>query len=78
MEGAEGSLRLNCEMIIIDEEHLVKVLGMQNLAIRGTQDKLYDNDNGNVLKFVEYLALFDPLMTERVQKIGKIKLTCIT
>ena len=52
MEGAECSLCLNSEMIIIDEEHLVTVLGMQNLTIRGTQDKLYDNDNGNVLKLL--------------------------
>ncbi|XP_065677373.1 zinc finger MYM-type protein 1 [Hydra vulgaris] len=48
---------------------LVRVLATQNLAFRGTNEKLYNNANGNFLKFVEYLALFDPLMNEHVRKI---------
>lgn len=48
---------------------LVRVLGTQNLAFRGTREKLYSNTNGNFLKFIEYLALFDPLMNEHLRRI---------
>nr|XP_047124141.1 zinc finger MYM-type protein 1-like [Hydra vulgaris] len=52
---------------------LVRVLAMQNLAFRGKNEKLYNNANDNFLKFVEYLALFDPLMNEHVRKIKNQK-----
>ncbi|XP_065650581.1 zinc finger MYM-type protein 1-like [Hydra vulgaris] len=51
---------------------LVRVLGMQNLAFRGTHEKLNTADNGKFLKFVDFLALFDPLMDKHLRKI-KIK-----
>ncbi|XP_047123044.1 zinc finger MYM-type protein 1-like [Hydra vulgaris] len=47
---------------------LIRVLATQNLTFCGTNEKLYNNANGNFLKFVEYLALFDPLMNEHVRK----------
>ena len=51
------------------ETALVRILGMQNLAFRGTHEKLNTSDNGNFLKFVEFLALFDSLMDEHLRKI---------
>nr|XP_022921013.1 zinc finger MYM-type protein 1-like [Onthophagus taurus] len=53
---------------------LVRTLGGQNLAFRGSKDKLYDHNNGNYLKFIEYLALFDPVMNEHLQKVKDAKL----
>ena len=39
----------------------IKLIGTQNLALRGKCDKLYEDNNGNFLKIIEYLAEFDPL-----------------
>ena len=44
-------------------------LGVQNLAFRGFHMKLNTSGNGNFLKFVEFLPLFDQLMEEHLRKI---------
>ncbi|XP_061477796.1 uncharacterized protein LOC133382144 [Rhineura floridana] len=48
---------------------LVRVVGIQNLAFRGTTEKLYSASNGIFLKFVVYLALFDPIMNEHLCRV---------
>lgn len=41
---------------------LIQTLGMQNLALQGSSDKLYEFDNGNFLKLIELLGKFDPII----------------
>jgi hypothetical protein len=50
---------------------LARVFGTQNLAFRGTNEKLYYRNNGNFLKFTEYLhlGLFDPVMKEHLRRV---------
>ena len=48
---------------------IIKFHGSQNVALRGTSDKLYDGNNGYFLKIVELLAKFYPVMKEHIRRI---------
>jgi hypothetical protein len=48
---------------------IVQFLGEHNIAFRGTNCKLYQDNNGNLLGLVQMLAKFDPLMKVHVDQI---------
>jgi hypothetical protein len=48
---------------------IITFLGQQCLAFRGTSDKLFEKNNGNFLKMVEFLSQFDAVMGEHVRRI---------
>ena len=45
---------------------IVKFLAKHNLAFRGTNSRLYQDNNGNFLGMVEMMAEFDPVIQENV------------
>uniref|UniRef100_A0A8C1MRK3 DUF4371 domain-containing protein n=1 Tax=Cyprinus carpio TaxID=7962 RepID=A0A8C1MRK3_CYPCA len=44
-------------------------MAMQNMAFRGSTDHLYEHNNGNFLKLVETIGLFDSVMAEHIRRI---------
>ena len=48
---------------------LVTTLAKQNIAFRGTNEKLGQKNNGNFLSFIESYGIFDPVMQEHIRRI---------
>lgn len=48
---------------------LVTTLAKQNLAFRGTNEKLGQKNNGNFLSFVESFGDFDPVMRDHIRRV---------
>ncbi|XP_055524477.1 zinc finger MYM-type protein 1-like [Wyeomyia smithii] len=69
----------NQRLIIAETEHwnevlkrllcIVEFLASQGLSFRGKSEGLFEHNNGNLLKLVEYIAKFDIVLAEHLRRI---------
>lgn len=67
------------DMLIEKKEHwknvlvsivvVIKTLAKNNLAFRGTNEKIYEENNEIFLNIMEMIDEFDPVMKEHLQRI---------
>lgn len=57
--------------------NIIHFLARQCQALRGKSDKIYNSDNGNFLKLVEYTSNFDNVLAEHIALIQKSE-SCLT
>uniref|UniRef100_G3NC70 HAT C-terminal dimerisation domain-containing protein n=1 Tax=Gasterosteus aculeatus TaxID=69293 RepID=G3NC70_GASAC len=73
----------NLEMALLEAERvrwrevltrltaIVQSLAVRNLALRGHTETLFTPSNGNFLKEVELMAMFDPIMKEHLNRVER-------
>lgn len=50
---------------------IIQSLAERNIALRGTSDRLFQRNNGNFLKEVELISLFDPVLKQHVANVER-------
>ena len=61
--------QINKKKVLVRITTIIKYLSKNNLAFRGTNEKIYQKGNGNFLSLIELLAEFDPVMQKHVKRI---------
>ncbi|KAG4925001.1 hypothetical protein JHK87_050541 [Glycine soja] len=57
------------EKVLVRITTLIKYFSKNNLAFRGTNEKIYQKGNENFLSLINLLAEFDPIMQKHVKRI---------
>ncbi|XP_020249354.1 zinc finger MYM-type protein 1-like [Asparagus officinalis] len=57
------------KMILVRIIAVVKTLSRNGLPFRGTNEKIYEKNNGLFCQLIEFLAEFDPIMQDHVRRV---------
>ncbi|XP_010419458.1 PREDICTED: zinc finger MYM-type protein 1-like [Camelina sativa] len=68
--------RIHWRHVLLRILAVVKTLAKQNLAFRGSNDKIGEEDCGNFLSFIEMIADFDPVIIEHLRRYKEDESQC--
>ncbi|XP_057506546.1 uncharacterized protein LOC130789754 [Actinidia eriantha] len=69
MEEQIDKERVRWKMIIVRIIGVVKTLARNSLPFRGTNEKIYEKNNGLFCQLIEFVAEFDPIMQEHLRRV---------
>ncbi|XP_058215587.1 uncharacterized protein LOC131326738 [Rhododendron vialii] len=69
MEDQINKERVRWKMILVRIIGVVKTLSRNSLPFRGTNEKIYEKNNGLFCQLIEFVAEFDPIMQEHLRRV---------
>ena len=69
MEEQIDKERVRWKMILVRIIGVVKTLARNSLPFRGTNEKIYEKNNGLFCQLIEFVAEFDPIMQEHLRRV---------
>lgn len=66
MEAQIEKEKICWKMILVQIIGAVKTLSRNNLPFRGSNEKIYEKNNGLFCQLIEFLAEFDPIMQDHL------------
>ncbi|XP_058185555.1 uncharacterized protein LOC131302771 [Rhododendron vialii] len=69
MEDLIDKERVRWKMILVRIIGVVKTLSRNSLPFRGTNEKIYEKNNGLFCQLIEFVAEFDPIMQEHLRRV---------
>ncbi|XP_058189417.1 uncharacterized protein LOC131307004 [Rhododendron vialii] len=69
MEDLIDKERVRWKMILVRIIGVVKTLSRNSLSFRGTNEKIYEKNNGLFCQLIEFVVEFDPIMQEHLRRV---------
>uniref|UniRef100_A0A2N9GKQ8 TTF-type domain-containing protein n=1 Tax=Fagus sylvatica TaxID=28930 RepID=A0A2N9GKQ8_FAGSY len=70
VEALINKERIRWKLILARIIGVVKTLSRNSLPFRGSNEKIYEKNNGLFCQLIEFLAEFDPIMKDHLRRVG--------
>uniref|UniRef100_A0A2N9EVA5 TTF-type domain-containing protein n=1 Tax=Fagus sylvatica TaxID=28930 RepID=A0A2N9EVA5_FAGSY len=72
VEALINKERIRWKLILARIIGVVKTLSRNSLPFRGSNEKIYEKNNGLFCQLIEFLAEFDPIMKDHLRRVTKV------